>query len=242
MSRKLTLIMLGIAVSVSAMWLYTGRQESEPPPVLIDIRDESPSFPVDDPTEPPPISTEPATGTLSTEGYVYDLDLGYGFEYPGGWEFFINVDTSICDLARKDAAKEPDGEPYSCLDFPDRSIKKVVVFEKFFGMEDTQLRVGIEFMVRLVDNPEEFIDEFKRYAKDSGVPVLSEHTVSTNNIERHDILLGGPILKLRQVAFFADGRAYIFQYSSSTREDLYDRYEDSFGRIVNSFEIRYSTH
>src|SRR5665648_609466 len=56
----------------------------------------------------PPISAEPvAREESSTKGYVYDDKLGFGFEYPDGW-----------------AAYFEDG------DFPDKTIKKVVSFEK----------------------------------------------------------------------------------------------------------------
>ena len=34
------------------------------------------------PTEPEPV---PVSGALTTQGYVYDDKLGYGFDYPGGW-------------------------------------------------------------------------------------------------------------------------------------------------------------
>jgi len=43
--------------------------------------------------EPSPLvstpPTEPVPGALSTQGYVYDDKLGYGFDYPGGWEFHV---------------------------------------------------------------------------------------------------------------------------------------------------------
>ncbi|MGB2762313.1 MAG: hypothetical protein WBC21_02090 [Minisyncoccales bacterium] len=46
---------------------------------------------------------EPVSGEITTQGYVYDDKLGYGFEYPGGWELYVSED-----------------------DFPDKNIKKKV--------------------------------------------------------------------------------------------------------------------
>jgi len=62
-----------------------------------------------EPSPPVPLPpTEPVTpGVLTTQGYVYDDKLGYGFEYPSGWELYV-----------------AEG------DFPDKNIKKVVSFEK----------------------------------------------------------------------------------------------------------------
>ena len=41
------------------------------------------------PQSHPSPPTEPVPGALSTQGYVYDDKLGYGFDYPGGWKFHV---------------------------------------------------------------------------------------------------------------------------------------------------------
>lgn len=183
---------------------------------------------------PPPIESAP--GTLTTQEYVFDDKLGYGFEYPGGWELFINVDKDICDPTLSYETY------YTCVDFPDKSIKKVVVFEKLFkkkfeGSEDeSQVSVQIEFMVKSVTDLEEVKNEFKQDLKDSGIPILNEDTILVNNVDGYDIFSGIPTWKLRQVVFFANGMAYIFKYSS--QEEFYRMYEETFSKIINSFYMQ----
>ncbi len=72
----------------------------------------------------------------------------------------------------------------------------------------------------------------------SGVSIFDEATISVNNIDGYDILSGVPAhtWKLRQVAFFANGMAYVFEYSS--QEEFYRMYEETFDRIINSFQIK----
>jgi len=165
----------------------------------------------------PPIPTpptEPAPGPLSTQGYVYDDKLGYGFDYPGGWEFHVY-----------------EGE------FVGKNIKKVVSFEKKIPYEGGQVSVEIELTVKPVTDLQEVKDEFKQGLEMSGLPILDEATISVNNISGYDILSGIPTWKLRQVVFFANGMAYIFKYSS--QEEFYRMYEETFNNVINSFVIKY---
>ncbi|MFH1127296.1 MAG: hypothetical protein V1718_04270, partial [archaeon] len=154
-------------------------------------------------TEEPPImpnlpnEPEPYGGPLSTGGYVYDDKLNYGFEYPDGWEIHT-------------------GE-----DFPDENIKKVVSFGKDIKIKlegldyELEVSVDLEFMVKSATNLHEVTDEFKKEAEMSGLPILKEATISVNNIDGYDILVGEDSgWKLRKVVFFANGIAYIFTYSS----------------------------
>jgi hypothetical protein len=170
------------------------------------------------PTEPstpiiPPLA-EPAPRELSTQEDVYDDKLGYGFEYPGGWGLYVGQD-----------------------EFPDKNIKKLVSFQKEEKADDgSEVSVRIEFMVKSVTDLEESINEFKQLLQYSGVPILDEDTVSLKNIDGYDILSGIPTWKLRQVVFFANGTAYIFEYSS--QEEFYRIYEETFNRIINSFYIQ----
>lgn len=159
---------------------------------------------------PPPI--EPAPGPLTTHGYVYDDKLGYGFVYPDGWE--VHVEEG---------------------DFPDKSIKKVVSFEKKIVKGQGQVSVELGLMIKSVTDLQEVKNEFKEGLERSGLPILNETAISVNNISGYDILSGTPTWKLRQVAFFADGTAYIFKYSS--QEEFYRMYEETFDNVINSFII-----
>jgi len=165
-----------------------------------------------EPSLPTP-PTEPVPGTLTTEGYVYDDKLGYGFEYPGGWESSVAED-----------------------DFPDKNIKKVVSFEKKILKDGAQFSVEIELIVKSATDLQEARNEFKKELERSGLPILSEATISVNNIDGYDILSGIPTWELRQVAFYANGMAYIFKYSS--QEEFYRMYEETFNNVINSFVIK----
>jgi len=211
-NKKLLFGILAIAVLASSICSCTERQASEPPFV------------------PPTPPTEPAPGALTTQGYVYDDKLSYGFEYPGGWEFYINVDKDIeqCDPSLY-------YENYNCVDFPDENIKKVVSFEKKIP-KNGQFSVEIGLIVKSATDLQEVKNEFKKELEMSGLPILDEATISVNNISGYDILSGIPTWKLRQVAFFADGTAYIFKYSS--QEEFYRMYEETFNNVINSFNIK----
>lgn len=167
-------------------------------------------FPICELCISPPI--EPAPGPLTTHGYVYDDKLGYGFVYPDGWE--VHVEEG---------------------DFPDKSIKKVVSFEKKIVKGQGQVSVELGLMIKSVTDLQEVKNEFKEGLERSGLPILNETAISVNNISGYDILSGTPTWKLRQVAFFADGTAYIFKYSS--QEEFYRMYEETFDNVINSFII-----
>jgi hypothetical protein len=174
--------------------------------------------------------TEPAPGPLTTKGYVYDDKLGYGFEYPDGWEFSINVDKDVeqCDPSLY-------YETYNCVDFPDKNIKKVVSFEKKIVKGQGQVSVELELIIKSATDLQEVKNEFKEELEMSGLPILNETAISVNNISGYDILSGIPAWKLRKVTFFANGTAYIFKYSS--QEEFYRMYEETFNNVINSFNI-----
>ncbi|GAJ05004.1 unnamed protein product, partial [marine sediment metagenome] len=165
----------------------------------------------EEPSIPTP-PTEPVPGALTTQGYVYDDELGYGFDYPGGWEFHVY-----------------EGE------FVGKNIEKVVSFEKKIPYGRGQVSVELELIVKPVTDLQEVKDEFKQELERSGIPILNEATISVNNIDGYDILSGIPTWKLRKVAFFANGMAYIFKYSS--QEEFYRMYEETFNNVINSFVI-----
>jgi len=96
--------------------------------------------------------------------------------------------------------------------------------------------VEIGLIVKSATDLEEVKNEFKQGLEMSGIPILDETTISVNNISGYDILSGIPTWKLRQVAFFANGTAYIFKYAS--QEEFYRMYEESFNNVINSFNIK----
>jgi hypothetical protein len=178
----------------------------------------------------PPITTEPESLPLTTKEYVYDDKLGYGFEYPDNWEFFTNVDKDVeqCDPSLN-------YETYTCVDFPDKNIKKVISFTKKLSEERSQPPPQIDFTVKSTPDLQEVKNEFKKELEMSGIPILNEATISVNNISGYDILAGTSDWKLRQVVFFANGMAYIFKYSS--QEEFYRMYRETYNNIINSFNI-----
>ncbi|MBU4483879.1 hypothetical protein KKA47_00485 [bacterium] len=204
MNKKLILgiVVLIIIVLASFIFLDIGKQKEEtvliPPPV-------------------PELAPLPVPLPLTTKEYVYDDKLRFGFEYPEGWEFSINVDS------------------------PDKNIKKTMVFKKDFkkkfeGSEyESEVSVQIQLIVKSVTDLEVVKTEFMKGLEMSGLPILNEAIISVNNISGYDILSGIPAWKLRQVVFFANGMAYIFEYQS--QDEFYRMYEETFNNTINSFNI-----
>ena len=162
------------------------------------------------PPPPPPIEPAPP-GPLSTQEYVYDDKLGYGFDYPGGWELCIEEG-----------------------DFP-RGIKKVVSFVKEIPRDEVICRVLIVLTVKSATNLQEVKNELKKEIETSETPILDEATILVSNMSGYDILSGSPTWKQRHVVFFANGMAYIFRYASD--EEYYRMYEEIFNHVINSFVI-----
>ncbi|MBW6451381.1 MAG: hypothetical protein K0B02_01505 [DPANN group archaeon] len=171
----------------------------------------------------PPITNEPEPLPQTTKAYVYDEDFGYGFEYPEGWEFYINLADGVngCD-------SELGYEGYTCVDFENKDIKKVILFESGSAQ--------IDFTVQSATNIETITNEFKTIAEMSGLEVLSEVGISINNVYGYDTLTGTSGWKLRQVVFIDNGTVYIFKYSG--QEESYDLNEDIFENMINSFNVQ----
>lgn len=180
----------------------------------------------------PAPTTEPESGDLSTQRYVSDDKLGYGFEYPdNSWEVVTNIsmDVEQCDPARN-------YETYTCVDFPLKNIKKVVNFTK---KQDRNLELPalqVNFTVKSAADLSEINNEFKKEVAGSGMSILNESAIKINSLSGYDMLAGTPDWKLRQVTFFANGMAYIFRYSS--QEKLYRMNEETFNGIINSFTVK----
>jgi len=180
--------------------------------------DRQPTGEIPEPSDPiPPPSPEPAPGEISTKAYVYDDKLGFGFEYPDGWKLYS-------------------GES----GFPGEDIDKIVSFEKIIKMKlgesefEDEVTVSIELIVKPATDLQEIVDEFKQ--RSIGVSVLNETMISVKDMNGYDILIGEDSgWKLRQIAFFTDGTAYIFTYQS--QDELYRMYEDTFTEIIDSFYI-----
>lgn len=183
-------------------------------------------------TNVPTSTVEPEAGNLSTQRYVYDDKLGYGFEYPNdSWDVIVNIskDVDQCDPARN-------YETYTCVEFPYENIKKVINFTK---KQDRNLELSalqINFTIKSVTDLQEVTSEFKKEVVGSNMPILSESAIKVNNINGYDTLAGTPDWKLRQVVFFTNGVAYIFRYSS--QDELYNLNEATFNNVINSFKIK----
>ena len=167
---------------------------------------EEPSIPT--PTTEP-VTTEPATtGVLTTQGYVYDDKLGYGFEYPGGWEM--------------QTPEVIDGE----------DTESVVMFTK----PGTPTTLIVTVKLSNLTSLEEVGGEIKEELNKLGMTILEEREIVVNGREGYEVIYQ-PIAaaKMRQVIFIANGRAYMLV--CSTAEPLYDEYEETFDNVINSFVI-----
>lgn len=183
---------------------------------------------IEEPQFIPPVSREPESLPLSTREYVHDDKLGYGFEYPDGWEFFINVDKGI-----EQCNPSLNYDNYTCVDFPDKNIKKVITFTKEISPISSQPQPQIEFTVKLASDLDEVKNEFKNELGTLKVTILNEETILVNNVSGYNILAGTPYWKLKQIVFFANGTAYIFKYSAQDYE--FRLYEGTFNNITKSF-------
>lgn len=162
--------------------------------------------------EPPDVPIELSEPELSSKGYVYDENLGFGFEYPHGWIIYGTEDT-----------------------FSHESIKKNIIFEKKENMDGSEAVVSIELLVKTTTSLDEVTNEFINDSESSGVPILSENMIEVNDIVGSDILTGIPTWNSRQVTFVNDGMAYIFKYSSQIK--FYNMYEEVFNDVISSFTV-----
>lgn len=183
----------------------------------------------------PPLTPSPTTkpeSLLSTaKGYVFDDKLGYGFEYPSGWEFAVNTDKDV-----EQCNPTLNYEAYTCVDFPDKSIKKVITFTKKLSPISSLPSPQIDFTVKSAADLQEVTNEFKREVRASGIPIINEEKISVNNVNGYDMLAGTSDWKLRQTVFFANGMAYVFKYSS--QEESYRMYEETFKKVIYSFNVK----
>ncbi len=155
------------------------------------------------PAPPPP--TEPVT-----PGYiqVYDHKLGYGFEYPGGWEMQI--------------PEVVDGE----------DVESIAMFTK----PGTSTTLIVTVKLSNLTSLEEVKEEIKEGLEGLGLTILEEREIVVNGREGYEVIYKPiPAVKMRQVIFIANGKTYMLV--CSTAEVLYDEYRDTFDNIVNSFVI-----
>ncbi len=160
--------------------------------------------------EPSPPAPSPPTEPV-TPGYiqVYDYKLGYGFEYPGGWEMQI--------------PEVVDGE----------DTESVVMFTK----PGTPTTLIVTVKLSNLTSLEKVKEEFREGLKGLGGTILEEREVIVNGREGYEVIYK-PIaaVKIRQVIFIANGKSYMLV--CSTAELLYDEYEETFNNIINSFVIK----
>jgi len=160
-----------------------------------------PSLPVP-PTEPV------TTGVLTTQGYVYDDKLGYGFEYPGGWEM--------------ETPEVVDGE----------DTESIVMFTK----PGTPTTLIVTIKLSNLTNLEEVKGEIKEELSKLGGTILEEREIVVNGREGYEVIYKPiAVVKIRQVMFIVNGKSYMLV--CSTAELLYDEYEEVFERVINSFII-----
>ena len=161
------------------------------------------------PVLPPPTKPVPVPGALTTQGYVYDDKLGYGFEYPGGWKMEI--------------PEVIDGE----------DTESVVMFTK----PGTPTTLIVTVKLSNLTSLEEVKEEFREGLKGLGGTILEEREIVVNGREGYEVIYK-PIaaVKIRQVIFIANGKSYMLV--CSTAELLYDEYEETFNNVINSFVIK----
>jgi len=152
-----------------------------------------------------PLPTEPVT-----PGHirVYDYKLDYGFEYPEDWE------TQTPEVV--------DGE----------DIESTEMFTK----PGTPTTLIVAVKLSNLTSLEEVKEEFKEGLKGLGGTILEEGEIVVNGREGYEVIYK-PIaaVKIRQVIFIANGKAYMLV--CSTAEPLYDEYEKIFDHVINSFVI-----
>jgi len=159
--------------------------------------------------EPSPLAPPPPTEPV-TPGYiwVYDHQLGYGFEYPEDWEVHSPEVVNGEDVERVEMFTKP-GTPTT-----------LIVTVKSSNL--TSL--------------EEVKEEFKEGLKKLGGIILEEKEIVVNDREGYEVIYK-PIaaVKIRQVIFITNGKSYMLV--CSTAEVLYDEYEEIFDHAINSFVI-----
>jgi hypothetical protein len=214
MNKKIItgIVVLAVAVMVLSTSLFMEKQTAEAPIIS-------------------PRTAEPESLSLSTGGYVYDKKLNYGFNYPDGWEFSIGIDK---DLEQCDPALNY--EAYNCVEFPDRAIKKNIIFKKAIPGDGSLVSIDIDFVAKTAMDLQVIREEFKRGAVLSGLEILKEEAILVNNTDGYDMLAGIPEWKIRQTAFLSNEMAYVFTYQS--QDEFYRIYEKTFNSIINSFSIK----
>ena len=155
------------------------------------------------------------TGNSSTEefkaGYkwYHNDEVGYGFEYPAGWEM--------------QSPEVVDGE----------DVESVLMFTK----PETPTTLIVAVKLSNLTSLEEVKEEFREGLKGLGGTILEERQIVVNGREGYEVIYKPiAVVKMRQVIFIANGKTYMLV--CSTAEVLYDEYRDTFDHVINSFTIR----
>ena len=148
--------------------------------------------------------------TPITPGYirVYNYKLGYGFKHPEDWE------TQTPEVT--------DGE----------DVESTEMFTK----PGTPTTLIVTVKLSNLTSLEEVKGEIKEELNKLGMTILEEREIVVNDREGYEVIYK-PIaaVKMRQVIFIANGKAYML--ICSTAEPLYDEYEEIFDHVINSFVI-----
>ena len=197
------LVALGVVI-------VTGCAQSEPTPTPTATFTAVPT-PTLTPTPfvPPVPPIEPEPGPLTTPGYVYDDKLGYGFEYPGGWEMQI--------------PEVVDGE----------DVESILMFTKPGTPTTLIVTVRLSDLTTL----EEIKVEFREAVEKLGATISEQTEITASGREGYEVIYSPfPSIKMRQVMFIANGKSYMLV--CSTTEQLYDEYEETFDSVISSFNIK----
>ncbi len=149
--------------------------------------------------------------TPVTLGYIqgYDHELGFGFDYPEDWEMQV-----------------PEfGPPY----------ENIEVFTK--KEDSTQIKVSVK------STNHKSLAEVKAFGYVSQESILEEKFVEVNGREAYEVVFKQLVAvnpnvynKAKWVIFLANGREYKIECDAA--EDMYSEYEEIFGHVINSFNIK----
>ena len=170
--------------------------------------------PPTDEVQTPVLSPAPPPPGVATLGYLqfYDHQLGYRFEYPEGWQ-----------MQRPEVV---DGE----------DTQSVVMFAE--PGTPTTLVVAVKSTV--LTSLEQVKQEIKEAVEQLGSTISEEREITVGGREGYEVVYRPlPGVRMRQVAFIADGKYYMLACSTaeSLPDELHDELTDTFFHIVNSLVI-----
>ena len=205
-----------VLVSIVGYVLLNGRKERRP---------------IETPASLP--TTIPASLPTTSEEYVFDKELSFGFNYPKGWEYSCSISPTVnkCDPTQINL---DDTNSCTCQDLGD--IKESLSFGKTIKTESGAIyKPQITLDIKSADGIENIKKDFKDNAVQSGLKILEEGIMTINEVIGSDVTVGVDTFKIRELIFVNNGNAYIFKYQAN---DLYGKFDDVFNGVVNSFKVK----